>query len=128
MFALGRVEYTTLIKDCFRMTQCLTNTDVGHYQWIFLKCQLYNGTLMFNYFELRKCIIKRDKTPTILCCFVWWGGGGLQLITLMICHVKTLSYIFFIYTLNANSLTHKGIFLYYIYLGFFSLSAKVIID
>lgn len=58
------------------MTQCLTNTDVGHYQWIFLNCQLYNGPLMFNYFELCKCIIKRNKTPTILCCVVLWGGGG----------------------------------------------------
>lgn len=73
-------------------------------------------------------VLLKEIKPRQFCVVLCGGGGGLQLITLMICHVKTLSCIFFIYTLNANSLTHKGIFLYYIYLGFFSLSAKVIID
>lgn len=119
MFALGRVEYTTLIKDCFRMTQCLTNTDVGHYQWIFLNCQLYNGPLMFNYFELCKCIIKRNKTPTILCCFV---GGGAATHNFNDLSCENFVVHILLYTLNANSLNHKGIFCTIFTWVFFSIS------
>lgn len=53
------------------------------------------------------------------------GGGGVQFITLMICHVKTWQCIFVTYF--ECKLVKKWSFMY-IYQCLFSLSAEVIID
>lgn len=64
---------------------------------------------------------KKIKPPAFLCVCV---GGGVQFITLMICHVKTWQFIFVTYF--ECKLVKKWSFMY-IYQCLFSLS-EVIID
>lgn len=65
--------------------------------------------------------LKKIKPPAFLCVC---GGGGVQFVTLMICHVKTWQCIFVTYF--ECKLVKKWSFMY-IYQCLFSLS-EVIID